>query len=306
MIKMTRFFIVVMMAILIINSKSYAGEKGTQHTSSDSMDSFLEPITPNGQSSLEIRVINQEKYSRVPNFVSLYEISYLLPYYYTDSPYNEVYQGTTPDNQNIMQTEFKGKFSVEVPLVEELFNNKNLSLHASYTQLVFWQFYARSQYFRETNYEPALFVNYHLYRNWLLSSGFDHQSNGRGGAFERSWNRAFGSAEFSGDKWFAKLDVWGLIFQSESSNLHNPDIEKYLGHERVTLAYKIGDLVLGVEAQNLESGLARGYFMGSLSYPLNHQINLYAQYFNGYGQSLIEYDHRTQGGGLGISFNTWL
>lgn len=277
-----------------------------KETKSNTVDQFLDPITPDENSLLEKKVQNQNKYGDVPNLVSLYKINYLLPYYRTVSPYNEVYQGNTPNNQNIMQTEFKGQFSVDVPMARNLFDDPNLSFHASYTQLVYWQFYAESQYFRETDYEPSVFFNYHLYKNWLLSSGLIHQSNGRGGQYERSWNRAFGSVQFSGANWFVGLNAWGLIFQNESSDLHNPDIEKYLGHEHITLGYKLYDLVLMLELQNIESGLQKGYIMASASYPLTNQLNIMAQYFNGYGQSLIEYDHFTQAFGVGVSFNSLL
>lgn len=303
--KIKTYILILISMIMIHYSFSIFAEEFSLEPES-ATDQYLNSITPDEVSPLEKKILNQKKYDGIPNFVSLYRINYLLPYYYTESPYNAVYKNNTPDNQDLMQTEFKSQFSIEVPLVHNFLYNKNLSLHASYTQLMYWQFYARSQYFRETDYEPTLFINYHLYRNWLLSSGFNHQSNGKGGEYERSWNRIFGIIQFSGEKWFTKIDAWGLIFQEQSSSLHNPDIEKYLGHEHLTFAYKLSDLVLTLELQNIESGLTRGYVMGSLSYPMTNHMNLYAQYFNGYGQSLIEYDHRTQSFGLGVSFNGWL
>jgi phospholipase A1 len=302
--------IFIFMCVFILNGhlKAFAAEVSNSNNSdfSSEVDQALDPITPDETSLLEKKIQNQKKYGNIPNFVSLYKVNYLLPYYFTVSPDNAVYQGSTPNNQSLMQTEFKGQFSVDVPVVHNLFYAKNLSLHASYTQLVYWQFYADSQYFRETDYEPSVFLSYHLYKNWLLNSGFIHQSNGRGGQNERSWNRVFGSVQLSGENWFTEIEGWGLIFQSASSDLHNSDIEKYLGHEHITLAYKLHDLVLTLELQNIESGLQKGYFMVSANYPLTNQINLMAQYFNGYGQSLIEYDHFTQAFGAGISFNSLL
>ncbi|MES2615403.1 MAG: phospholipase A [Bdellovibrionota bacterium] len=299
-----RVISIIIFAFISLNLTAYADNQAPL-TPSETIkypteEEFLDSITPTETSPLEDKVLNQKKYSNLPNFITLHDINYLLPYYHTQSPYKAVYEGNTPEQQSVMQTEFKGQFSVEVPIIHDL------SLNASYTQLVFWQVYAHSQYFRETNYEPTIYVNYHLYRNWLLSAGFDHQSNGRGGEYERSWNRMIGSAQFSGKHWFTKLDVWGLVAQGESSDLHNPDIEKYLGHERITLGYKIADFVVALEVQNIEGGFERGSIIASASYPIANQINLYTQYFNGYGQSLIEYNHPTQGFGVGISFNNWL
>ncbi len=291
-----------------VSFQAYAQESPPvrEDSLSNDMDDFLSSITEDEQSSLEKKVINQKKYAHLPNFVSLYKINYLLPYYYTESPYREIYTGNTPEKQTLMQAEFKGQFSLEVPLIQDLFYNEHISLHASYTQQVFWQIYASSQYFRETDYEPTLFLNYHLYRNWLTSAGFSHQSNGKGGSLERSWNRVFGTVQFSGVHWYTKIDVWSLVFQGESSALHNDDIEKYLGHEHIILGYKISDFVFILELQNIESGMEKGYFLVSASYPLTNQLNFYTQYFDGYGQSLIEYDHRTRAFGLGVSFNSWL
>ena len=65
-----------------------------------------------------------------------------------------------------------------------------VSLNVAYTQLSYWQVYAKSQFFRETNYEPAIFLSDNFSKiGWVMS--VLHQSNGRGGKLERSWNRYF-------------------------------------------------------------------------------------------------------------------
>jgi phospholipase A1 len=241
-----------------------------------------------------------------PLSLTLYNPTYVLPYYYTRSPYYQLYQGNTPDNQKVMHNEFKAQLSFLVPVVSNLFNDPDSSFDIAYTQLNYWQVYAHSQYFRETNYEPEIFVRKYFHQNWLFQAGLDHQSNGRGGALERSWNRAVFSAQVSGNNWLVGLKTWTLIFQGESSSLHNPDISHYLGYENIIFAHKIQKAVFSLELQNLESGLKRGYVSASASYPLSKNMSFYAQYFNGYGQSLIEYNHRTQGAGVGISFNNWI
>lgn len=276
-------------------------------SSSSQTDQNTQTNTPKGVSLIEQKFQDQNRLGDVPNFISLQKINYILPYYYTFSPDIAVYQGTTPNNQNITPAELKGQLSVDLPVIYHLFYNEDLSLHIAYTQLSYWQVYADSQYFRETDYEPSAFLNYHVYHDVMLSAGIDHQSNGQGGQNERSWNRAFGSVQFGGENWFVEVDGWGLILQEQSSNLNNPDIEKYLGHDHITLVYKVSNLVLTFEIQNIESLLNNeGYFMVSANYPLGNRINLMAQYFNGYGQSLIEYNHFTQAFGAGFSFNSLL
>ena len=53
-----------------------------------------------------------------------------------------------------MHEEFKAQLSMMVPIIPRLFHNPNASIDIAYTQLNYWQVYAKSQYFRETNYEP--------------------------------------------------------------------------------------------------------------------------------------------------------
>ena len=292
-------------ANILFNSSLYADDQNITPTQNNEQG-VLDKITPTADSSLEKKFNEQKKMGTIPNFVSLYKLNYVLPYYYTSSPYDSVYQGFTPNNQQVQSSEFKGQISVEVPLIKNLFYNEDMSINGAFTELIYWQFYAESQYFRETDAEATLFFKYHFHQNWLFTAGFDHQSNGKGGELERSWNRVIGSFQFSGENFYVQTEFWGLVFQAESSDLHNPGIERYLGHEDILYAYKFYSLTASMSVQNLESGMERGNYTFSLAYPVSEQLNFYAQYFNGYGQSLIEYDHRTQGAGIGVSFNNFL
>jgi phospholipase A1 len=258
------------------------------------------------ESVLEKRLNKTHAANENPFAIAFYRPTYILPYYYTGSPDTTVYHGTTPNGQGIMHSELKAQLSLVVPVFQHLFNYPDTSLNVAYTQLNYWQVYASSQYFRETNYEPEIFVESHFHRNWLARFGFDHQSNGRGGDLERSWNRVVGAVQVSEGNWLVGLRAWDLIFKGQSSDLHNPHIAHYLGYENLLFAYKFHKAVLSLEAQNLESGLSRGYIEASASYPLSKHFAAYVQYFRGYGQSLIEYNHFTQSAGIGIALSNWI
>lgn len=235
--------------------------------------------------------------------IQFYKPTYVMPAYYTGNPYQAVYQGNTPDNQSVMSAEFKAQLSLLVPLATHLMNT-NTSVNFAYTQLSYWQVYARSQYFRETDYEPELFVHHDFNQHWSTDVGIVHQSNGRGGNFERSWNRVYTRLDFTKGHWDFRLKPWVLIFKSESSDLHNPDIKKYLGNGRLEVIYRNGRNQIALTSRNnLQSGFSRGMTKLQYSYRLWHYFYVYAQVLSGYGQSLIEYDHHTNSAGIGIALN---
>ncbi len=248
----------------------------------------------------------QKKTSNYSGIINLYRPNYVLPYYYTNNPYDQVYLRQTPNNQPLRKNEFKAQLSFMVPLLHGTIKDEPLSLNAAYTQLMYWQFYAKSQYFRETNYEPEVYLEHYVNPFMTAQLGVDHQSNGRGGILERSWNRGYLQFNFSGQQWLAHVRLWALMMQSESSDLHNPNIAHYLGHDNIVLSRDLYDFKASLEVQNIESGLKRGFVLTSLSYPVLNYISIYGQFFTGYGQSLIEYDHRTTSVGIGISIHDWI
>lgn len=236
--------------------------------------------------------------------IALYQPNFLLPFYYTETPDQQVYLGNTPNNQPIMRQELQGQISFEVPVVRNLWDNSS-ELDAAYTQLMMWQVYASSQYFRETDYAPEMFVTYHYDRNWTGRYSIIHQSNGRGGDMERSWNRVYADTTYSGNNWMVSVEPWTGVFESESTTLHNPDIFHYMGHGQVVAAYKTqNDLVFSAMSRNdLESRFQRGAEEVNMSFPINGHFRGYVKFFSGYGQTLIEYNHYTNAVGIGIVLN---
>lgn len=270
------------------------------------VDTLLTTLTPDEHSALQHKLEQQKKVGKSKYGILFYEPTYILPFYYTGMPYGEIYKGHTPDDQMVTHEEFKGQVSLLVPLWIDMFHSK-YSLKATYTQLSYWQVYAKSQYFRETNYEPSIYVSNNFHRNWLASLGVVHQSNGRGIPLERSWNRLFFTLSFSGKHWLVNIKPWVLIFKSESVDLHNPDIANFLGYERVVLAYKFGSQELSVMFRNtIESGFHRGAIQVGYEFPIHGKVNGYVQFFSGYGQSLIEYNHYTNSVGVGLIFSNWI
>ena len=255
---------------------------------------------------LEKQIDAQKNAATYPSIINLYRPNYILPYYQTHDPFQSIYLHETPNNQKVQKEELNAQISFYIPIFHHLIKNKPLALNFAYTQLMFWQVYAKSQYFRETNYEPELFIENYFNPHFAAQIGIDHQSNGRGGYLERSWNRAYLQAEFSGSNWLTILRGWALVEQTVSSNLHNPNIAYFLGYENVLFSYKVGKVKASLEVQNIESGLSRGFVQVTASYPILKAVSIYALFFNGYGQSLIEYDHKCTSLGVGVTINDWI
>jgi phospholipase A1 len=283
-----------------------SNERSVSNEISSLFDSVYEKNLNDKKSALGHRLEQERNISTNSFGIVFYKPTYILPYYYTATPYHSIYLNNTPDNQKIMNSEFKAQLSFRVPLIRNILGENSL-LSASYTQVNYWQVYAKSQYFRETNYDPELFVSKQIKPNFWASAGIEHQSNGRGGALERSWNRAYIDFLFSKGNLAASIKPWMLICKNVSSDLHNADISDYLGYGETIFSYKLKKTTLSMMFRNVaESKFHRGAVEIDVSYPLYKQLRGYVQVFSGYGQSLLEYNHYTNAAGIGISLSDWI
>ncbi len=236
---------------------------------------------------------------------SLYNIkahstNYFLPISYR---YNGSYAPTNGHEAKDIETEFQ--ISIKYDFAASLFGLNEIYT-AAYTQLAFWQLYEESAYFRETNYNPELFVTFpistideSLFIKALRVS-FEHQSNGRGGAEERSWNYLSASTYMQYKYIFAELKLW---YRLADSTDYNPELIDYMGHGHLQfmLPYK----------KHMAKLLLRSNFGGSsavefdYSYPAFDRQDLffYLKTFNGYGESLIDYNHNVNKVGIGFSIS---
>lgn len=258
------------------------------------------------------RAMSEDQARLNPFAITFYKPTYVLPYYYTASPDNAVYVNETPQDESLKKSEVKYQLSFKVPLWHNIAHLPT-SLYFAYTQMSYWQLYNKSAFFRETDYEPEFFlaneINVHLFKDWHLNFvnlGAVHQSNGFGGTMERSWNRVYVSAIASSGNWVIALRPWYVIHDS-TYNRQNPTMAKYLGYGQTTIAYKYYNQVLALEARSFLERHGR-YKTATLSwsFPINKHLKGYVQVFSGYGQSLIEYNHRTNAVGLGFALSNWV
>ncbi len=256
----------------------------------------------------ERRQLERES-ARNPFAITTHRRNYWFPLSYNASPNNEVFRDIS-DPSSPDRAEMKFQFSAKFNLVEDLFGDYGGDLNFAYTQRSWWQAFNAdaSSPFRETNYEPEVFIDFENrmsllgWTNINNRLAFNHQSNGRSAPLSRSWNRLILESTFVKDDWALTLAPHWRVPESEAQD-DNPDIHKYLGYGDVTLAHRLnGDNELSLMLRGNPSDGNMGTQM-DYSWPLFSSIRGHVQYYYGYGESLIDYDQRSHRLSLGFSLN---
>jgi outer membrane phospholipase A len=189
-------------------------------------------------------------------------------------------------------------------------------LHLGYTQTSLCDNQAESSPFRDSSYRPEL-----LYvKDWdlpegrtishlTLQGGVMHESNGRDAAGSRSANIAYIRPSVrlgAASHWNLQIAprVWAYL----DSLSDNPDLADYRGHGdlRVILTHGNGillsaNLQMGDDWNHLGTQFDISYPANELLPTLNLDLFLHAQYYTGFGESLLDYNRRTDAVRFGIS-----
>ncbi|MHB1214035.1 MAG: phospholipase A [Thiobacillus sp.] len=235
--------------------------------------------------------------------------NYFLPVKYSNSPNNTPFRGelTQPD-LGLDPVEAELQLSFKIKGMEGVFGHDDFDLWFGYTITSFWQAYNNriSSPFRETSYEPEAILTYRTnyeiagFRGRFINLGLVHQSNGRSEGLSRSWNRAYAQFGFERDNLILLFRPWYRI--PEINEDDNPDIEDYMGHGDVQVVYRKGRNAYSLLLRNnFKSTDNRGAVKLDWSFPLYGRLKGYVQYFNGYGESLVDYNHSQQSLGVGVS-----
>lgn len=242
-----------------------------------------------------------------PFAITTHHRNYILPISYNQNPNEEPFK--QEGNGKMDNAEVKFQFSAKFGIAEDLlFDNGDLFF--AYTQRSWWQAYnsEESAPFRETNYEPEVFLDFeNSYTLWGWTNtnnriAFNHQSNGRTSEYSRSWNRFILTSTWVHDDWtLVVAPYWRIPEDSEDDD--NPDIEHYVGYGDITIAHQLFD---DHEASlTMRGNPGDGNYGGQFDYswPLFGKVRGHIQYYNGYGESLIDYNARTNRLGIGFSLN---
>ena len=245
-----------------------------------------------------------------------YKPVYLLPAFWNSDPNTAPRSSEDPgvrvDERGLDDIEAKFQISFKTKAFENLFGD-NGDVWMGYTQSSRWQVYntEQSRPFRETNYEPEVLLvfrnNYRLggWKGRMAGIGINHQSNGRPDPLSRSWNRIMFNVGLDREDWAVTFRPWIRI--SDGDDDDNPGLEDYLGRGDMTLVHTRGGHVYSLMARHSLRGGDRshGALQFDWGFPISNQLRGHLQVFDGYGESMIDYDHSATYVGFGISVLDW-
>lgn len=168
-------------------------------------------------------------------------------------------------------------------------------LYLFYTQKVFWNVLQDSMPMTDLNFNPGIGIAKPLFvRNRFIGKAFmliEHESNGKDSIFSRSWNKISFGGSIMIDQ---NLTVHGKVWIPIVDGQHNKDILKYCGIYQVGLQfYSNNRRFTGSVLLTKRSGWNFNYNTTlELAYQLWKKDNqyLFLQYYNGYGEGLLEYN----------------
>ncbi len=273
----------------------------------------------NEEMSISEEIDNRLNYEKQadenPFSLTTHKMNYILPYTYADNINTDVYTdiddlGLSDEFEN---EEVKFQLSVKFPLLKRVFNDEDM-IYFGFTMKSYWQLYAQdaSRPFRNTDYNPEIFYLTEFSqikdRSNFLMIGFEHESNGQVQYLSRSWNRAYVQVGTKGDYYALALKGWYRIPEDEKEEQFspkgddNPDIEDYYGKFELSGIYKHGKIhYSAIGRYNFAEG--KGFIEMGATFPLYGNMRGYVQFVNGYGESLLDYNHLQRRIGIGIAFS---
>ena len=293
----TLFLLVVLLcaANLSLAEETPAGSGGSRSTIAFSGKTLAEEWAPTENSPLRL---HKQTY---------FLVTYTKPQ--NDAPFSPNPQNRVPFTYPLDHKDAKFQISLKSDLLT--FGERH-TLWAAYTQQSHWQVFdtKHSAPFRESNYEPELIYSYRPRdlgsESSLLVSflniAFVHQSNGQSLPRSRSWNRNYVQAGLehrfdNGDRLALIPRIWKRVGGGGIDD-DNPDIINYMGHGDLELRYYRNHSLLSATARTraIQLGLALPLRILSI-----RNANVQLQYFHGYGESLIDYNHKHTTYGIGLS-----
>lgn len=259
----------------------------------------------------------EDKAGAVPFLLLPHRPNYIMPITYqflpNDQPFADVLGDEWP---GLNHEEAVFQISVKYQIARLTPDNSN-RLYVAYTNKSHWQVYndRTSRPFRETNHEPEIMAVFtpdwgYIDRVYL---SLNHQSNGQYTGLSRSWNRIMlGMFHITGNMVVGVAPWWRIpetqkADPEDPSDNDNPDIDDYMGYGEFIFMRMVGQRSLSIKVRNnLRTDHNNGSIELDWSFPITPRVKGFVQYFEGYGESLIEYDHYQKRLGFGFKISDYL
>lgn len=229
-------------------------------------------------------------FEQVRNALSVYESMYFL-------------YGTRPEQHARFQLSFKYRLLSPSSLANSRFYHH---FYLGYTQRALWDLSQDSIPFVDSTYNPSFF--WYKEKLWEsasqpfylgLNAGVEHESNGKSGASSRSLNDFYLQPElnYTFDNG-SNLRFMPRIKHYVGVSSDNPDYKDYMGFVNWRLRWQQAN-GLSIMGSYQQGKQGRRTHQLDVAWPLKRtplNLNgyLYAQYFNGYGETLLHYSQRAQ------------
>jgi phospholipase A1 len=249
--------------------------------------------------------------------VRTYEPNFLIPAHYSSSINTSPASPTHPQGGSFSayrRTEAELQLSLRAKVARDVLL-PNADVWFSYTQQSIWQLWNSqdSSPFRSSDYEPEAFYVVpvpdklgDLGAGWrwrMAIAGFAHESNGQADPLSRSWNRLYLGTAFTHDD---------VAFQArfnyrlpDSGIDDNPHITDYIGNTELSALWFPGETTMQLVARTSFKSASRGSLQFNWTRPVfagkSDGLRWYVQLFSGYGETLLDYNHRQTSLGLGFT-----
>ncbi len=193
---------------------------------------------------------------------------------------------------------------------------RDFPLYMGYVQHVFWLLKQESKPFRDANFNPRIFYRLSLDKkdgsDFIDFIAYEHKSNGKSEPESRSYDASGAKISIRAEyeNWSLKSYVKGLWRYNYDET--NSNFDDYVGPfevgitfsqfsfdvlDRAEISYRFytgGDWGEDFRRQSHEVGISFRLFGRTLT------PSIYIQYFNGYSESLLNYDKREENLRVGL------
>jgi len=260
------------------------------------------------------RVEAERKDAFNPYVITAHKHNFFLPLSLTSNVNTPAFElQDAPENLSYKPYEVNFQISLKSQVNQQDLFFAGDAVYFGITIESWWQLYNAplSSPFRETNYQPEVFYLTPLL--WgpfggktALMLGLEHQSNGQLKDLSRSWNRVYAELIYGRGSFVATLRPWYRLPEKRKTSPldaegdDNPDISDFFGHAQLSLGWK-GSTLQTLSVIRGNPSTRKGSISTTVTFPLTGKFRGMVQYFNGYGDSLIDYNRFQHRLGLGVA-----